>query len=97
LTDAPAPRWRLRSPDLLKTLMQNTGDGTRTTARDLAKHAGCNYSHIGELMNGAQKTATYEHAAGVCRRLGVDLLVLWFPDERTASARRELHLAKVAG
>lgn len=97
MTDAPAMRWRLRSPDLLKTLMQNTGDGTRTSARDLAEHAGCYPSHIGELMNGEQKTATYEHATAISRRLGVDLLVLWVPDERTASARRELHLAQVAG
>ena len=97
MTNATAPRWRLRSPDLLKTLMQNTGDGTRTTARDLAEHAGCNYSHIGELMNGEQKTASYEHAIAICRRLGVDLLVLWVPDERTVSARRELHLAQAVG
>lgn len=66
--------------------MKHTGNGTRTTARDLAEYAGCHYSHIGELMNGSQETATYEHAVGVCGRIGVDLLVLWSPVERAASA-----------
>jgi hypothetical protein len=68
--------------------MKNTGDGTRTSARDLAAHAGCHSSHIGELMTGAQETASYEHASGVCRRIGVDLLVLWSPIERTELAVR---------
>lgn len=76
--------------------MKNTGDGTRTSARDLATHAGCNYSHIGELMTGEQETASYEHAIGVCRRIGVDLLVLWSPVERTDSAVRGIPLSERA-
>lgn len=68
--------------------MKNTGDGTRTSARDLAVHAGCNFSHIGELMTGEQETASYEHAIGICRRIGVDLLILWTPIERADSAVR---------
>lgn len=67
--------------------MKHTGDGTRTTVRDLADHAGCHYSHIGELLNGGQETATYEHASAVCQRIGVDLLVLWSPVERTDASR----------
>jgi hypothetical protein len=74
--------------------MQNTGDGTRTSARDLASHAGCHFSHIGELMNGDQETATYEHALAVAGRIGVDLLVLWSPVQRADATVR--HLRKVA-
>jgi hypothetical protein len=78
--------------------MQNTGDGTRTSVRDLAEHAGCHPSHIGELLTGEQETASYEHAVGVCRRLGVDLLVLWTPVERAdAAIRNSRPLQKVAG
>lgn len=97
MTEAPATRWRLRSSELLQTLMKNTGDGTRTSARDLAAHAGCHFSHVGELMNGDQKTASYEVATAICRRLGIDLLVLWVPEERADAARQERHLTQVAG
>lgn len=88
MTNAPTPRWKLRSPELLRTLMKHTGNGTRTTARDLADYAGCHFSHIGELMNGSQETATYEHATAICGRIGIDLLVLWSPVERTEAAVR---------
>lgn len=88
MTDTPSLRWRLRNPELLRTLMQNTGDGSRATVRDLAEHAGCYPSHIGELLTGEQETASYEHATGVCARIGVDLLVLWAPVERSDTAVR---------
>jgi hypothetical protein len=96
LTDTSSPRWRLRSPELLRTLMKNTGDGTRTSVRDLAAHAGCHFSHIGELLTGEQETASYNHAIGICRRLGVDLLVLWAPAERTDAAVRRVPLPQKA-
>lgn len=80
------PRFRLHSRDLLRTLMQHTGDGTRTTIRDLAKAVGVHPSHIGELLTGAQNTASAEVAAAIAARIGVDLLVLWTPAQRTAAA-----------
>ncbi|MFI6117431.1 hypothetical protein [Kitasatospora sp. NPDC051164] len=76
--------------------MKHTGDGTHTTVRDLARHAGCHYSHIGELLNGSQETATFERASAVCSRIGVDLLVLWSPVERTDASRNGVPLIVVA-
>ena len=81
----PIPRMRLRSPDLLRTLMQHTGDGTRATVRDLATAAEVAPSHIGELLTGTQATASAATAASVAARIGVDLLVIWEPAERTAT------------
>lgn len=80
------PRFQLHDPALLRILMRRTGDGTRTTVRDLAKHAGCHPSHIGELVKGHQKTAAADVAAAISGRIGVDLLVLWSPAERTNNA-----------
>lgn len=97
MTHTSSPRWRLRSPELLRTLMKNTGDGTRTSVRDLASYAGCHFSHIGELLTGEQETASYEQAVGICRRLGVDLLVLWSPIERTETAVRGEPLPQKVG
>lgn len=77
--------------------MQNTGDGTRTTVRELAEHAGCYPSHIGELLTGEQETASYEHAAGVCARIGVDLLILWTPVERTDAVTRSARQLQAVG
>lgn len=77
--------------------MQNTGDGTRATVRDLAEHAGCHPSHIGELLTGEQETASYEHTAGICARIGVDLLVLWTPVERTDAATRSARQLQAVG
>ncbi len=79
----PIPRMRLRDPDLLRTLMQHTGDGSRATVRDLADAADVHPSLVGRLLTGDQSTVPAEAAAGVCRRVGVDLLVLWAPAERT--------------
>lgn len=80
---ARMPRMRLRDPDLLRTLMEATGDGTRATVRDLADAAGTQPSTIGKLLTGERMTVPASTAAGICRRIGVDLLVLWAPAERT--------------
>lgn len=83
------PRFQLHDPALLRTLMRRTGDGTRTTVRDLAKVAGVHASHVGELLTGHQKTAAADVAAAISGRIGVDLLVLWSPAERTNSAAEQ--------
>ncbi|GAA4702320.1 helix-turn-helix domain-containing protein [Streptomyces youssoufiensis] len=80
------PRYRLHNPDLLRTLMRHTGDGSRASVRDLARAAGVHASLIGELLTGRQATARAEDAAAISQRIGVDLLVLWTPAERTAGA-----------
>ena len=78
------PRFRLRDPELLRILMQHTGDGSRTTVRDLANAANCHYSLIGRLLNGELKATNVEIATAISTRIGVDLLILWTPEERTA-------------
>lgn len=76
--------------------MRRTGDGSRTTVRELARCAGVHPSYISELLRGEQQTASADAAAGVARRIGVDLLVLWAPDERTTGAAAQLAEAKSA-
>lgn len=80
------PRFHLNDHELLRTLMRRTGDGSRTSVRDLAGYAGVHASFIGRLIAGEQETVTAEVAAAISRRIGVDLLILWTPIERTASA-----------
>ena len=79
-------RFRLHDPELLRRLMLRTGDGSKTTVRELAQVAGVHHSLVGELLSGAQETASVEVASGVASRIGVDLLVLWTPAERADSA-----------
>ncbi|MEU1506485.1 XRE family transcriptional regulator [Kitasatospora sp. NPDC005748] len=76
------PRFQLHDPDLLRTLMRRTGDGARTSIRGLAEAAEVHPSHVGELLTGDQKTASFEVASAISGRIGVDLLVLWVPAER---------------
>jgi hypothetical protein len=76
-------------------LMQHTGDGSRVTVRTLAASASCHASYISELMTGAQETANAERAAAIAARIGVDLLVLWVPAERTDGITRDAELAAV--
>lgn len=90
------PRFQLHDPELLRTLMRRTGDGTRTTVRDLAKTAGVHSSHVGQLLTGDQKTATAEVASAISGRIGVDLLVLWAPVERTVAAAEQAPAEEVA-
>lgn len=80
-------RYRLRSPQLLRDLMQHTGDGTRTTTRELAALARVHHSFIGKLLAGEQETVTAEVATSLAARIGVDLLILWSPVERTDASR----------
>lgn len=79
------PRFRLRNPELVTTLMRHTGDGTRTTVRDLARRADVHASLISRLLADNRVTVSFEVATAVSRRLGVDLLVIWMPAERTDS------------
>jgi plasmid maintenance system antidote protein VapI len=81
-----APQFRLRSPDLLRMLMQHTGDGSKVTIRDLAKSAGVHTSTVGELVKGDQQTTNGTAAKAIADRIGVDLLVLWIPAQRADAA-----------
>lgn len=95
MPSAPPLRYRLHDPELLRTLMRRTGDGSRVSTRTLADAAGVHYSLIGKLVLGEQETTSGDIAAAICGRLGVDLLVLWEPVERTVRARLTPTLAVV--
>jgi len=90
LSSALTPRFRLRDPGLLRTLMRHTGDGTKTTVRELAECSGVHHSFIGKLIAGEQETVTVDVGAAISRRIGVDLLILWAPVERADGAVREI-------
>ncbi|MGW4695212.1 helix-turn-helix domain-containing protein [Kitasatospora cineracea] len=83
-------RFRLRSPQLLQTIREHTGDGTRATTRELAELANVHPSFIGKLLKGEQETVTAKVAFAISGRCGVDLLVLWSPVQRTAAAATQV-------
>lgn len=76
------PMYRLWSGDLLRTLMQRTGTGSRLTVRELAAAADVSVGTIGSLTTGTQQLLPEEKAKRIAKVIGVDLLVLWVPCER---------------
>lgn len=82
----PVPLARLINPDLLRALMERTGDGTSVSIRGLAAAAGCPKSTIGNLLSGEQLSVAAEVAENIVGRLGVDFLVLFAPEGRTMAA-----------
>ncbi|TLQ43451.1 helix-turn-helix domain-containing protein [Streptomyces marianii] len=81
-----AQRYRLVSPTLLRTLMERTGAGSRVSGRELATRVGVSHGLITNLLNGITKTTRAEVAQGICRVIGVDLLILWAPTGRSVPA-----------
>ena len=86
-------QWRNMNPptyrvdaDLLRTLMRRTGTGARITIRTLATRTGLAVGTIGALLSGAQKDLAEDKARRIARAIGVDLLVLFIPNERAGSA-----------
>ena len=88
-----APQYRLRSPDLLRKLMEHTGTGSKVSIRELAQAAGVHHSTVGELVKGDQGTTNYDAALGIAHRIGVDLLVLWQPAQRADARLAEMSAA----
>lgn len=82
------PRFQLHDPELLRTLMKRTGDGSSITIRELSDAAGVNGSYVGELLTGVQQSARFDVAVAIAERIGVDLLVLWVPAGRTVRAQK---------
>ncbi|MGW6395444.1 helix-turn-helix domain-containing protein [Streptomyces sp. NPDC055103] len=91
-----APKYRLVSADLLRTLMQRTGTGSAVTGRRLAKDAGISHGIIGMLLTGTRDTVSATTAQRIAQRIGVDLLVLFIPSERADSNRSHLRLTDTA-
>jgi len=84
----------LVSPDLLRQLMERTGNGREVSVREVADAVGCHPSKIGHLRTGERETASEDEAKAIAKRLGVDLLVLWIHTGRANPAPAEPeHLA----
>lgn len=80
----PAPLYKLVRRDLLRTLMQRTGDGSAVSVRQLAHRTGAARSTIGNLLTGTQEATDVETAHKIAAAIGVDVLVLFVPVGRTA-------------
>lgn len=84
--DPTLPAHHLLDPDLMRRLMERTGDGTPVSTRTLAKSVGVHHSFIGHLLTGERTTAPAEIAQRIAQRIGVDILVLFTPTGRTVPA-----------
>lgn len=96
-------QWRNMNPptyrvdaDLLRTLMRRTGTGAKITVRRLAAHTGLAVGTIGALLSGTQENLAEDKARRVARTIGVDLLVLFIPNERAGSSVPEQDREPVA-
>ena len=83
---AREPRYRLVSPDLLRTLMERTGTGASISGRELAAAVDVPHGTIDALLSGKTKTQPSSVAHHICRVIGVDLLILWAPTGRAVPA-----------
>lgn len=81
------PAHQLLDPDLLRRLMERTGDGNSVSIRTLAQAVGVHHSFIGHLLTGERTTAPAEIAERISRRIGVDVLVLFTPTGRAVPAQ----------
>lgn len=79
----PPTMYSVASSDRLKFLMERTGTGEAITSRELAAAAKVSHGTIGALMSGAQRSVPEPKAKAIAAVLGVDLLVLWVPMERS--------------
>jgi transcriptional regulator with XRE-family HTH domain len=75
--------YAVASPERLRMLMERTGTGEPVTSRQLAAATGISHGTIGALMAGTQHTVPEPKAKAIAAALGIDLLVLWVPMERS--------------
>ncbi|MEU5442738.1 MULTISPECIES: helix-turn-helix domain-containing protein [Streptomyces] len=79
----PATMYAVHSSNRLTMLMQRTGTGQSISSRELAKAAGVAAGTIGALMSGTQRAVPEDKAKRIAAVLGIDLLVLFVPLERS--------------
>lgn len=72
-------RYDLRSPEILRWVMDHPGRGAPYSIRTLAQAAGCSPALIDKLLAGRQKSAGMEDAHAIAEAGGVALLVLFAP------------------
>lgn len=96
-------QWRNMNPptyridaDLLRILMRRIGTGARITVRELAARTDLAVGTVGALLSGAQQTLAEDKAKRVAQTIGVDLLVLFVPNERAGSSVPEQDREPVA-
>lgn len=75
----PSAMWTLVDADLLRRLMQRTGDGSKATVRELAARAEVPHSTVGNLLTGAQTLIRAEAAQALADAIGVGVLILFAP------------------
>jgi len=73
----------------MRRLMERTGTGHSISGRELARRVGVPHGTIDGLLNGNIKTQPSESAHGICRTIGVDVLILWAPAGRAVPAESE--------
>lgn len=90
------PMYRLLDRDLLRRLMQRTGDGAGVSVRDLATAVGIPHGTVGNLLTGTQQSVPSAVAHAIARRIGVDVLVLFAPTGRAVPGDPTTALASTA-
>ncbi|MFE9937361.1 helix-turn-helix domain-containing protein [Streptomyces hirsutus] len=83
VNEAPPIPYAVVSNDRLKLLMERTGTGEAVTSRELAAKSGVAHGTIGALMSGTQRLVPEDKAKAIAAVLGIDLLVLFIPMERS--------------
>lgn len=79
MNSPPSAQWTLVSADLLRTLMNRCGDGSKLTVRSLADRVGVPIATIGKLLTGTQASVRAEVAQGISDAIGVGVLILFTP------------------
>jgi hypothetical protein len=74
-----AIRYTLRSPEMLRKIMEHPGRGAPFSTRTLAEAAGCHYSLVHRLLDGKQETCDMDLAHRIAEAVGVAVLVLFAP------------------
>ncbi|MGW0865776.1 helix-turn-helix domain-containing protein [Streptomyces sp. NPDC002611] len=78
--------YAVHSGERLTMLMERIGTGESISSRALAEVAGVAAGTIGALMSGTQRMVPEHKAKAITAALGVDLLVLFIPMERSGRA-----------
>lgn len=72
-------RYTLRSPQILRWVMDHPGRGVPYSIRSLAEAVGRSHSLIGHLLTGEQKDCEVGDAHAISEAVGVAVLVLFAP------------------
>ncbi len=76
------PTYKLINRELLRQLMQRTGNGRSITTRELAAASGLSHGTISNLLTGLRDEIPCHNAHALTAAIGVDVLVLFAPTGR---------------